>query len=164
MRRTSEQFRRTPTKKLNDMNRFTLYIAKTLALLAITLLQVNQVFATDCCCRHQRGGEGAVISQHDCCGKVVSASCGATSTVESCCNRPGSGPKPCQCPSGCGADDTVPAVEADECSAPERDVSALAVLIQQLNAVVLPRTSLVSRFLFATSGLRRCVLLCRFRL
>ena len=145
------------------MNRATAIIAKTLALLAITLLQVDQIVATHCCCR-DRGEQRGAVSGHNCCGGAGPI-CGPTK--QSCCHGRVGNAKPCQCPAGCcSTTNATLAVDSEGCPLNEDDLSAPVAWVSYVSVDVssltpfLPTSSSAS----ATSGLSRCIMLCCFRL
>jgi len=146
------------------MNRATAIIAKTLALLAITLLQVDQIFATHCCCR-DRGEQRTAVSGHNCCGGAGPIFCGPTK--QSCCHGREGNAKPCQCPAGCcSTTNATLAVDSEGCTLNEDELSAPVAWVSYVSVDVssltrfLPTSSSAS----AASGLSRCIMLCCFRL
>ncbi len=154
------------------MNRFAAHISKTLAVLVILLLPIQQSLAVTCCCRAvqndavrlaaspraDRGSDDSSSccsstcdSEHSCCGQE------ATDAVS---NR-------CQCPEG-SCDQTVPNAfdPAAINSSVDVDLFAAATLTivtttRNKTAQASPANT-VSRFSCSVSD--RCVLLCRYQL
>jgi len=126
------------------MDRLIRHTSKTLALLAIMLLPIQQSLAAPCCCQ---GGQNCVD--------------------QSCCGSPNSESKPCQCPAECcknaapnSADPTTtgPTLKKDSPVAAVPSVSAI-------NCENAARNSLGGCVAIGpASGFERCVRLCRYRL
>lgn len=153
------------------MNRLLPHIAKTLALLAVVTLPVEQMLAANCCCR---GGQSAVKhvearGQASCCSQVQASCCSTASrSSNACCGQgqPDSGSKPCRCPAGACGKDSPKAVEpAVDISSVNDEFSVAAALeassakVSDLQTDSAGRTSSE----ISTSGSQRCVLLCRYR-
>jgi len=145
------------------MNRLITHTAKTLAMLAVLLLPVQQSMAAATCCCH--GG----LEQTGCCSQGKANCCGgADRPGQSCCNRSSldSESGSCQCLGGrCGrAAPDVFAPSADSSS--EVDLSAATVQgISSFAFENATRDSLADAVSAGpASGFERCVRLCRFRL
>lgn len=154
------------------MNRLLPHIAKSLALLAVVMLPVEQMLAANCCCR---GGQSAVThveagGQSSCCSQVQASCCSTASrSSNDCCgqSQSDSGTKPCRCPAGTCGKDTPNAVEpAVDISSVNDEFSVAAVLEASSADVVDLQTDSAGRTSseISTSGSQRCVLLCRYRL
>lgn len=154
------------------MNRLLPHISKTLALLAVIMLPVEQMLAANCCCR---GGQSAVKrveagGQPSCCSQVQASCCSnASRSSNACCGqgKPDSGTKPCRCPAGSCSQDTPKAVEpAVDISSANDELSVAAVFVTSSAEVGDPQTNSAGSVPaeISTSGSQRCVLLCRYRL
>ena len=161
-----------PQPKSVVMNRQLSHISKTLALLAVTLLPVEQTLAATCCCRNSHGDVKHIAAgwPKSCCSPGQAAYCRiANASQRSCCEhgQSHSDSKPCRCPAGCLGKDAPDAVVLATDSAASGD---------ELSVAVMPTTALgladgtrsdslrstTSRY--STSASQRCVLLCRYRL
>ena len=150
------------------MNRRLLHISKTLALLAVLLLPVEQALAASCCCR----GKQSVVasSQGSCCSQGLATCCSTVSTSQrSCCEQGDtrSEPTPCQCPTGCfGQDSPDAVVPARNNASSDHELTLVAVLATSIDVVHGASSDLLRSTVFRTSmsGVQRCVLLCRYRL
>ena len=154
------------------MNRLLPHIAKTLALLAVVMLPVEQMLAANCCCR---GGQSAVKHveagrQASCCSQVQASCCStASKSSNACCGQgqPDSGTKPCQCPTGACGKDSPKAVEpAVDNSSVSSDLFVAALIETTSDEVIDRQTDSAGRTSSEiwTSSSQRCVLLCRYRL
>jgi hypothetical protein len=154
------------------MYRLLPHISKTLALLAVVMLPVQQMLAANCCCR---SGQHAVKQveaggQPSCCSQVQASCCGTTSNSSNvCCDQgqPDSSTKPCRCPAGSCGKDAPKAVEpVVDISSANDELSVATVLETPFAQVGNPQTDSAEWVPseMATSGSQRCVLLCRYRL
>ncbi len=152
------------------MNRHLAYIPKALALLAVTMLPVEQSLAASCCCRIGHHGrqpvrEGAAQTgsengQHD-----------GGSTAEKrccrCCEHGHSNSRPCNCPAGCfshGAPKAVSSVKDRAFLAVDLSITAVNLIATE-DVGTKPSCRLQDPASdTAASGAERCVLLCRYRL
>lgn len=141
------------------MNQMMLHIAKTLSLLAVVMLPVQQTLAANCCCRGGHGNHVVAGSPSNCCSQGHATCCDEQSHT---------GSKPCQCPV-CGLDAPMVADSASEATFSDEYLEI--VTIGEIPATRtdverrLHRESLqLSASHASTSGSQRCVLLCRFLL
>ena len=147
------------------MNRLMTHMSKPLALLAIMLLPVQQSLAASCCCH---GGVNHTSST-DCCSRREASCCDGTSSLgRSCCqaSSPDSKSEPCQCPGGCCDSATPDAFALSADSALKINLSAATVQgISTIACEITTRNSLAGSVAAGSaSGLKLCVLLCRYRL
>ena len=156
----------------SNMNLLRGKLPKTLALLAVILLPLQQSLAATCCCRQSRGTIRGQTngSVSNCCSQGQAGCCAGESDAGSSCCRDGessTGMTPCRCLAGCcGLDDprsldTAPAElpSADElANAVNR--TAVVVAIHAMATQTLPDSSLSD----SMGGPRLSVLLCRYRL
>ena len=153
------------------MYRLLPHISKTLALLAVVMLPVQQMLAANCCCR---GGQNAVKQveaggQPSCCSQVQASCCStASNSSNACCGQgqPDSGTKPCRCPAGsCGKNAPKAVDPAVDISSQSDELSLAPVIETSFAQVGDPQTDSAGCVPseMATSGSQRCVLLCRYR-
>ena len=152
------------------MNKLLPHFSKTLAMLAVIMLPVEQALAENCCCRGGKSNEKQVstTSQATCCSSGESTCCStAPSSDGSCCEegQTQTGSKPCQCPAGCFGKDAPKAIDASGITFSDIELSQ-AIVPMALHEVVCeaPFHSVQLSTSEATSGSQRCVLLCRYRL
>lgn len=155
------------------MKRLLAHISKSLVLLTVILLPVEQAWSATCCCRGDfgRAVQSAAGSQKSCCSRSQSTCCGtANSQQGSCCHhgQPESGSKPCHCSGGCyGGHDALDVGAPATFRTPSDDeLAATAIQTIALDAAIeMAPDSLRSTFSHrSTGGLQRCVRLCRYRL
>jgi len=154
------------------MNRLLLHISKTLSLLAVIMLPVQQALATNCCCRSGHVNHTVAGSPSSCCSQSHATYCSTTDkSLGSCCDgQSHTGSKPCRCPVGlCGLDPPMAVDSASETTSSDEDL--VIATIGEVSATVTDverrphRESLrLSASHASTSGSQLCVLLCRYRL
>ncbi|QEG35799.1 hypothetical protein Pr1d_31050 [Bythopirellula goksoeyrii] len=148
------------------MNQLTLNISKSLTLLAVLLLPVEQTLAATCCCHGSSvaGRHVSVGSQISCYSQVQGACC--STDCQSCCAGH-SGSKPCRCPAGlCG-------LKIPTAVAPTTDTTSVtdAWTFAEVSPISFNSVGHSSRKWYPhsaidilTSGSQRCVLLCRYQI
>ena len=143
------------------MNQLATRVAKTLALLAILLLQAQQVLAADCCCVRPSGGivTGSRIGGP---GELPSSCCRSSSSQPPCKREGKSGP--CQCPPRCCTADTAPACESDQSESSDGESSTRFVTVLSIDAVDPQVASFCPEAPSSSYGLQRSILLCCLRL
>ncbi len=149
--------------------------SKALALLAITLLPVQQSLAATGCCL---GGQGRVIqaasgSGAGCCSQTQTSCCtGASGREPTCCekNSSGSQSKPCKDRGGCEKNSAPAAAEPPNTESSLQVVPTFeafrgaATIAIEISANDSLANALVAVASFAGSGSDRCIQLCCFRL
>ena len=156
------------------MNRLVSHFSKTLALLAIGLLPVQQYLTTTCCCQagQQRVKQTIAESSTGCCSQGETSCCkGANRSTNSCCADGSSDPKsnPCQCPCGCGKNGAPTAVDpattgwSSEDELPQSAPQSIAVIAGDTTPPNSTSNADAVSYLSAR-GSQRCAQLCRFLL
>ena len=153
----------------STMNRQFGNISKALALLAVLLLPLQQLFAATCCCRQGNVATRTAQEAEGCCSSKQASCCDRTSTCSrTCCQseRPDGNSKNCRC-LVCGLSvDTVSEVEslANEVSSSEGDVAA--AVSTSCAPIRCDRGSKPFEFTEqppSLSAADRCAVLCRYR-
>ena len=132
-----------------------------MALVAITLLQVDQVLVKDCCCQ-DRSRQDSFSPHSGCCSNSVPLCCRSSSEQSRSC-QPSGDSKPCQCHNKCCGDAT-PAAESKKCASSNEEKSLPLVWFNHTNSEISLGINVFENSSLATSGLDRCVMLCCFRL
>jgi len=147
-----------PPNRNAIMKRLLEHISKSLAVLAVVLLPVEQALAASCCCR---GGSGRVAHvadgfQKSCCTQSQAACCGTAS-----------GSQPCHCSIECYGQDAPNTIDPAMFRTSSDDEAVVGVLLTiALDAAGIAAPGLLRSTASPSPirGAQRCVLLCRYRL
>jgi len=154
------------------MNRFITLTTKTLALLVILLLPVQQSLASNYCFHsgvdQSTPGRSSVGSMRNCCSQSGASRRSTCDLGQSCCKASSSdsNSRPCQCPCGCCSTAAPDAIASPANSSIGIDLSATAVpSFSTTTCESGPQNSQGSTIAISTaSGSVLCDWLCRYRL
>lgn len=152
------------------MNRLVASIIKTLTLVAILLLPVQQTLAATCCCHRGRYDEKQTVKLP---ARCCSSCCGGADSHESSFGnaRSSSEPsKPCRCPGGCRSHSGPTATTSTTTSPSLEDESGLERVARKSTLSIgstahhSVENAFVAVLAFPKRGSERCAQLCRYRL
>lgn len=154
------------------MNWFVSHFSKTLVLIAIAWLPIQQCLTKACCCQagQQRVKQATSGSWADRCAQGKTNCCKGTNHAKGSCCADGSShlqATSCQCPGGC--DKTASPIAVDPATTgwswdDEAPQSVPESILATAGATTMPNGASSAAAIPPPSGTQRCVQLCRFLL